>query len=302
MSLPRIDLTCWSDPAGTFEARAAAATALDKACASVGFFYMHMPGLAEASDRLLQRCREFHGLPGATKQLVASSLSPLYRGFNATWQSGGGSCAAKPGIDPPDPKEVFMLGAEGDASPMHGPNQWPSEEALPGWRAAVTADMATMFDATKVLAAALAAALGEPEGTFDEALRQPPLVLILLRYDAARLASGSTTGCGAHTDCGWLTLLAQEPGSTPLQVQRGAADAGREFSTGAAGVDECAWVEAPPLPAHVLVNLGDMLHRWTVRLAARTTCRQTSLSKACSAPHSCGLWRRTAATAPPCTA
>ena len=62
MSLPRIDLTCWSDPTGTFEARAAAATALDKACASVGFFYIHMPGLAEASDRLLQRCREFHGL------------------------------------------------------------------------------------------------------------------------------------------------------------------------------------------------------------------------------------------------
>jgi isopenicillin N synthase-like dioxygenase len=39
----------------------------------------------------------------------------------------------------------------------------------------------------------------------------------VLQYDAARLVSGST-GCGAHTDCGFLTLLAQEAGSEPLQV------------------------------------------------------------------------------------
>ena len=48
-----------------------------------------------------------------------------------------------------------------------------------------------------------------------------------------------------------------------MQVQRGATHAGSEQSAGAADVDEAAWVEAPYCAEHVLVNLGDMLSRWT---------------------------------------
>ena len=71
-------------------------------------------------------------------------------------------------------------------------------------------------------------------------------------------------GCGAHTDCGFLTLLAQEPHTTGmLEVQRGALDAGVMSCSGASGVAEDEWVAAPPLQGHVLVNLGDMLARWT---------------------------------------
>lgn len=103
-------------------------------------------------------------------------------GYNATWASDGGSCAAKPGVDPPDPKEIFMLGSEGDASPMHGPNLWPAEGALPAdWERSVRDDWATVLAAGRVLAVALAAALGEPEDTFDEAMEQPATVLIMLR-------------------------------------------------------------------------------------------------------------------------
>ena len=46
-------------------------------------------------------------------------------------------------------------------------------------------------------------------------------------------------------------------------MQRGAVHAGTEGSSGAANVDEDAWVEAPYREGHVLVNLGDMLARWT---------------------------------------
>ena len=48
-----------------------------------------------------------------------------------------------------------------------------------------------------------------------------------------------------------------------MQVQRGALDAGLAEASGARGVDEAAWVAAPPLAGHVLVNLGDMVARWT---------------------------------------
>jgi isopenicillin N synthase-like dioxygenase len=156
-----------------------------------------------------------------------------------------------------------------------------------------------MLAAARTLAKALAAALGEPEHAFDDAMHAPASVLILLRvggtsalvtfmflgslhsvlyanltinmqlctrqYDPAKLAGGSenNVGCGAHTDCGFLTLLAQEAGSAPLQVQRGAVAAGNDAAAGASGVDDEAWVEAPPKEGHVLVNIGDMLARWT---------------------------------------
>ena len=59
------------------------------------------------------------------------------------------------------------------------------------------------------------------------------------------------------------TFLVQEPSGAPLQVQRGSMHAGTAGSSGAAGVDAAAWVAAPFTPGCVLVNLGDMLARWT---------------------------------------
>lgn len=194
IEIPAIDLTSFaddSDPA----ARVLAAASLDAAAEHIGFFYMSLPGLAEAAERLLLRCVDFHSQPMHAKQAVASELSPLRRGYNVTWQTGGGSCAAKAGVDPPDPKEVFMLGSEGDASPMHGSNQWPDTGSLPGWRAAVQADWDTMLWGARCLASALAAALGEPAGTFDQAMATPATVLIMLRYDVRRSCCPCACAC-----------------------------------------------------------------------------------------------------------
>ena len=290
--IPSIDLTVFSsEQHGSVEARTAVAAALNDAAEQVGFFYVSLPGLAEAADRLLDRCCEFHAQPTAVKQAVSNELSPMRRGYNATWETETGSCAAKPGLEPPDPKEVFMLGSEGDVSPMHGPNLWPDEFALPGWREAVERDTAVMLHGARCLAVALAAALGEPEGTFDEAMREPPTVLILLRYDPSKLKMGSSTGCGAHTDCGFLTFLAQQPGSAPVQVQRGALGAGKEHLAGASDVDEEAWVEAPHKEGHVLVNLGDLVARWT-NGRYRSTVHRVVLEPGDARPprHSCAFF------------
>lgn len=258
IEIPALDLSAFLPSSGTDEERAAVAATLDDACSSVGFFYVCLPGLAEAAERLLERCREFHALSVEVKRAVSSER----RGYNETWKTGGGSCAAKPGVDPPDPKSVFRLGSEGDSSPMHMPNVWPDEGVLPGWRAALEQDRAIMLTGARTVALALAAALGEPADAFGEAMRDPAANMILLQYDTAHVVSGRT-GCGAHTDCGFLTLLAQEFGGGALQVQRGAVHSGTADSAGAVGVDEAAWVEAPPREGHVLVNLGDMVARWT---------------------------------------
>ena len=103
--IPMIDLSSWADPTATDQDRSAAAQTLDEACSEVGFFYMRLPGLAEAAERLLVHTRALHSLSPEEKEKIASHLSPAYRGYNCTWATGAGSCAARPG-EPPDPKEV----------------------------------------------------------------------------------------------------------------------------------------------------------------------------------------------------
>ena len=85
-AIPAIDLAAFSEPScdANRSCRAAAARELDAAASQVGFFHMRLPGLAEAAQRLLSRCKEFHAQPAEAKSAVASSLSPLYRGERRT--------------------------------------------------------------------------------------------------------------------------------------------------------------------------------------------------------------------------
>ena len=87
-------------------------------------------------------------------------------------------------------------------------------------------------------------------GCFDD----PTVVLRLLRYDE-RLsdAAQGQLACGAHSDWGMLTLLAtdDQPGLQLWERQPGAdAEAGR-------------WLSVQPMPGAFIVNLGDLLERWT---------------------------------------
>jgi isopenicillin N synthase-like dioxygenase len=179
----------------------------------------------------------------------ASSRWPRPTSGAGTSTAGRCSAASTPvgwqALDPDRPadlKESFYLGVE-----ALGPNQWPDEALVPGFRAALDAYSAELRTLAARMMGLFELALSLPPGHFDAFTRQPTCVTRLLHYPPApAVVLPGQTGCGAHTDWGALTLLAQDDAGG-LQVQR--AD-GR-------------WLDVEPVPGAFVVNIGDMTRRWT---------------------------------------
>lgn len=229
MAVPLIDLAA--------AAPAAAAREIDEALVSDGFFVVAGHGVPQAVvAAAFDASHRFFALAEADKQRWHINRWPLKRGFDPIgWQS------LDPGM-PPDVKESFYLGVE-----AIGPNQWPDEALVPGFRAAMAAYSAAMEALARRLMALFETAIGLPAGHFDAFMRHPTCTTRLLHYppQPADAAPGQI-GCGAHTDWGALTLLAQDDAGG-LQVQR--ADG--------------AWLDVAPVPGAFVVNVGDMMQRWT---------------------------------------
>lgn len=126
------------------------------------------------------------------------------------------------------------------------PSQLPAEEAISGFEEVMHEYAGEMFQLARRLLSLMALVLGRPRGFFEEHITKPVATHRLLHYwplrDLAR-----EIGVGEHTDYGLLTLLKQDEVGG-LQVLS-AKDEG--------------WVHCPPLHDAFVVNLGDMLGRWT---------------------------------------
>ena len=108
-------------------------------------------------------------------------------------------------------------------------------------------------------------ALELPEDYFDAWFTTPMVIMSPLHYPP-QAAGGqqideSRIGAGAHSDYGCLALLAQDD-KGGLQVRN---TAGR-------------WIDAKPIPGAFVVNVGDMLARWTNDLFPATLHRVINTS------------------------
>jgi len=251
LHLPLIDLSPSFEGEGSDDGARDVARQIDAACRQHGFFYVVGHRVPQAlRDEAFQAGARFFALPEEDKQRWHIDLSGgLTRGYDPIgWQ---GLEAGRPA----DLKESFYLGRDRGlddplvkaGTPNHGPNQWPGETLVPGFRRACERYAQALEALGRHLMGLVALGLNLPRDTFDPWLAEPMPVLRLLHYppQASSRLEGQI-GSGAHTDWGGLTLLAQD-NNGGLQVR---ADDGR-------------WLDATPVPDSFVVNLGDMMQRWT---------------------------------------
>ncbi|HEX6103400.1 MAG TPA: 2-oxoglutarate and iron-dependent oxygenase domain-containing protein [Alphaproteobacteria bacterium] len=234
---------------------------IGRACRDIGFFYIVNSGVPQQLvDRLFAEAKRFFALPPERKAEIAIERSKCHRGWFAL---GGENLDPAKQKEAGDYKEGIKIGRDLPLDhplvraglPLHGPNQWPS--GLPGWKEAMQEGYDALGQLGRELMHAFALALELPESHFDRWLTGPMATLGPLHYppQSGRITE-ARIGAGAHTDFGCLTILAQDPVGG-LQVRNSAK----------------RWIDAPFVPGSFVVNIGDMMERWTNGVFASTLHR-----------------------------
>ncbi|MBW8754933.1 MAG: isopenicillin N synthase family oxygenase [Sphingomonadales bacterium] len=222
-------------------AEAAAVEELRRAAGEVGFLHVTGHGIAPAvTERLHAAAQTFFALPGEAKMASYIGNSSNHRGYvpegEEVFAAGKRDC-----------KEAFDLALDLAADkvppghPMLGPNQWPD---VPGFREDVMAYYAAAFAVGRRLLRGFAQALRRPADSFDHLVEMPPSQLRLVHYPLSPEAEDAP-GIGAHTDYECFTLLLSTgPG---LEVMNAVGE----------------WIDVPPVPGALTVNIGDMMEFWS---------------------------------------
>jgi isopenicillin N synthase-like dioxygenase len=238
-AIPVVDIAALGGPDPAAEA--AVVEVLRHAAGKVGFLHVTGHGIAPAViDRLRAAARRFFAQPEGVKMASYIGGSSNHRGYvpegEEVFATGNR-----------DRKEAFDLALDLPADsvplghPMLGPNQWPD---LPGFREDVMAYYAATFAVGRRLLRGFAMALGRAADSFDHLVVAPPSQLRLVHYPWQAEAEDAP-GIGAHTDYECFTLLlATGPGLEVLDASG-------------------AWVDVPPVPGALVVNIGDMMEFWS---------------------------------------
>lgn len=230
--IPLVDL------AGSFSADAAdrmgVAHEIHKAARATGFFYVANHGVEPALvERAFAETARFFDLPVERKLDLQISPEEQRHGYDRL----GGQILDRG--SPCDLKESFIF--VDDPSPK----QWPAD--LPGFREGLLAYYRAMRGLGQRLMRLLALSLDLPEDFFEESFRSANPSMRLHRYPPHPTnAAPNQLGAGAHTDWGAISLLAQD-GNRGLEVENAAGE----------------WLRADPIPGTFVINLGDLVARWT---------------------------------------
>lgn len=242
--------------AGREGALEAVACGVRNALTTVGFFVLTGHDVPPALiERTFAEAQRFHNLPMDKK--VALKLNQHVNGYMVI-----GRYAVRTSDlnnnDKGDLNEAFFVKRERAADDplllsgrrFVGPNQWPTEADLPGFRAHVLDYCEAMDRFAGRFLQVVASALDLPPHWFDDAFEDSQFTCRLSHYPPVA-AETNQFGIAPHTDSNFMTFLPQSevPG---LQV--------RLPGNGPSGG---SWLDMPVIPGSFAVNSGDMLHRWS---------------------------------------
>jgi isopenicillin N synthase-like dioxygenase len=248
-AIPVIDAApAFAGAAGGLEAVAAE---VRHACQRIGFFYLAGHGVPQAViDDAFAASREFHALPLEEKTRLRLNENNIgYLAVNQSMQRASTvHRATRPNFN-----ESFFISHDRDADhpdvvagvPLRGKNQWPDGHGR--MRAAMVRYFKTLEALGERLLPVLARSLGLPAGWFAPFFaNEAHINLRFLHYPPQETDDDEQFGQGPHTDNSFFTMLAREdvPG---LAVR----------------LPEGGWLAPPVIPGTFLVNLGNVMKRWS---------------------------------------
>jgi isopenicillin N synthase-like dioxygenase len=248
-AIPVIDFTpAFRDEPGGLEA---VASQVRRASEEVGFFYLKGHGVPDAViDGAFAASREFHALPMAEKRRLAIDENNI--GYLAPNESIQGASGVHKATRPNYNESFFITHDRGAdhpdvraGKPLRGRNQWPEGHAA--MRAAMVRYFTTLEAVGERMLPVLARALDMPAAFFAPYFANEAHVnLRFLHYPPQETEDDEQFGQGPHTDNSFITILARMdvPG---LAVRLTSGE----------------WMAPPLIPGTFLVNLGNMMKRWS---------------------------------------
>ena len=237
-SIPLIDLKDLGNEAAECEL----APRVGEICHHIGFALLTNHGVSsELTDEVFAKAKNFFELPLDQKLSIDKRNSRHFRG----WEPEG----AEHTNNRPDTREQIDLWTEHpartrDVDPTYlrllGPNQWPSDQLVPGFKASVQTWVEQASALASRIMRLLAMSLQLQPFYFEELFGRERMSLTkIIRYPPT---PPGHFGVNAHHDAGFLSLLST--GTTPgLEVQN----------------DQREWISVPVVPGALVLNLGEVL-------------------------------------------
>jgi len=252
-AVPVIDLSQYF--AGGPQGKTAVAGAIAEACERIGFFKIAGHGVAQAMiDEAFAAAGAFFAQPVSVKDRFRPARSAAARGYHALATK---NLAKTLGYDnPADLREQFYIGpltsraAEfahiAGAAELYADNIWPDTPA--NYRAVFTAYYQALEGLGRSLMRIFALSLAMPETFFDDKIDRHFSTLPANHYPEPQGDPlPNQIRAGEHTDFGSLTILAISDAAGGLQVK----------------LRDGSWSDVTATRDQFIVNIGDMMQRWT---------------------------------------
>lgn len=223
------------------------------ACSEWGFAYLANMQRQELFSKMLEYSNSFFKLPEEEKRLLATTRSEpanknRYRGY---FPLNPGSNSYKEGFE--SGFQDYVLTGSGyifDESSV-----WPDADPAPGFRMFCRSYFQEMYEIGRIVLSAFEHHFKLPGGYFTEKFGNTLSTLRSLHYPALEKCEdrsslefdqGTFFTTPSHTDSGIITLLLQD-GNGGLQVRN----------------KEHGWTDASVIEDALVMNVGDLLERWT---------------------------------------